>query len=65
MNVDNLCKEYQFNNLDEVKEVIQAAWTKKLFAVRPQVFVLIRALGVARTFLATNDLNEVIKWARE
>lgn len=65
MNEEKLCQDNGFNNMKEVKDVIYSAWSKKLFAIRPQVFILMRALGVARIYLGTNDLEEVIKWSKQ
>lgn len=60
-----LCKQYSFENPADVKEIIADAFSKKLFAVKPQAFQLIRALSLARTYLATNDLDAIIKWAKQ
>ena len=61
----NEYKEYGFDNMQIVKEIIRTAFSKKLFVTRPQVFMLVKALNVARIHLSTNDLEDIIKWTKK
>ena len=53
---------------DIVRSVIKSAFPKRrLFfkpdSCKPQAFVLAKALTVLQTYLATQDIDKMIKWA--
>ena len=62
--LESLCKTYGFNSADEVKEIIHRAFTHNPLIARPKVFILIKALNVAKTFLQSDNLREIVKWAK-
>ena len=66
MNTDpallRLCEQYGFENDVVVKEILVAAFKK--FGPKPTAFVLVKALNIARTYLKTEHLYLIKKWAK-
>ena len=68
MTTQELLEEYGFKDLDEVKLIIRMAfpsvWRRAWIPVYPSAAWVISALSFLRTYLATNSIDTMIKWAK-
>ena len=63
--LQNICEKHDFKMSSEVKEIICRAFSRNPFVAKPKAFILIKALNVARAYLKTDNILEIIDWAKK